>query len=173
MKVFSAHIILVLCCCLSATVCIAQEYGRIKPWKVKVVTGNGTFKGVLFNVTDSSLVVTTGAGRQEDILFPVIKKIKLTPTTHRDTKKLIGLVTGAAAGAIAAVAIFDKGANKPEATGGVVGGIAGGLAGAAIGFAIAPAVYNLFAAKRMRLQHNSTSYQLFKARLQPYAIRTQ
>lgn len=155
--------------------CFSQDRHNTKPWKAKIFSGGVKFKGILFEVTDSSVVILLPkAASQDEILFADIDIIKLVPHHGKGKKRLVGFAVGSIAGAWSVSSGLSKGkTGEPAALAGVIGGIGGGLIGATVGVAIAPSVYNLFAIKKFSVEHDPRHYHLLKLKLQPYTIKRQ
>lgn len=154
--------------------CFSQHAKKARPWKATIFIEKAKMKGILYNVTDSGLVILDRFGRPDEILFDQINRIRLVKNHNKLGKHVIGFVAGSITGAAVVSSALSKGKEgEPRALSGVLGGIAGGFTGAIIGVAVAPGIYNLFAAKRFTVKHDPVSYTLLKEKLRPYSLRTQ
>lgn len=135
-----------------------------------VITSNGfKFKGVLKDVTDSSVVIAVRSNETDEFLFRDIEKIKLRPLHGEPGKRLVGFfAAGITGGVITGMAVSAGRDGEPAALAGVVTGIGSGLLFGLTGALLAPRVSNLFATRKFTVQHNSAFYVLHRQKLSAY-----
>jgi hypothetical protein len=135
-----------------------------------VITCNGfKFKGVLKNVTDSSVIIAVRGKETDEFLFRDMDKIKLRPLHGEPGKRLVGFfAAGITGGVITGMAVSAGRTGEPAALAGVVTGIGSGLLFGLTGTLLAPQVSNLFATRKIIVQHNSTFYVLLRQKLSAY-----
>lgn len=150
-----------------------QLQHRVKAWKAIVLTDHKKVKGILYDVSDSSIVVMLPDKHYREVLFSHAHKVKLRTRAATDMMQLIGATVGAVTGGIL---LYSLSAHNPGWGTGNAGGIyaeyggaMGGLAGVALGV---PILGGLFT-KKFTVGHDSGSYAALAAQLRPYSIRGQ
>jgi hypothetical protein len=176
MKRSNRLLVLILVCSISTQHSYSQKsHSTIRPWKAVIhLNTNAKIKGTLYNITDSSVFVQGLGIRPDEIKLSDIHRMKVVPDYGKGTRRVVGFLVGATAGAIVASEALSNGkSGEPRAIGGVTGGIGGGLVGGIIGFTAWPALYNGVASKRITIKHNPEFYQSLRQKLYSYSIQGQ
>ena len=143
-----------------------------KTWKTIVFTGSQKIKGILYQVSDSSVVLMYRGNSSHEILFSNIHKIRLRRRFGK-MEKVVGGLVGATTGAVVLSTTYGGGGHGGGGTamGGIFGGLAGGLVGGGIGIALATPVYRLLSTRTYIIPHDALLYPSFAAKLRRYSVR--
>lgn len=137
-----------------------------------VYTDGGKLKGLVYAVTDSSLMLLSPGSHFSEISFKEVHKIKLRPPGDRYLLMGTGLVFGAISGGLAGGSMASKGREgEPGAMAGVAGAILGVVIGGLLGAFLLPLIFNLILNKKILVQHTTQGYTALKLKLQQYTIR--
>jgi hypothetical protein len=158
--------------CIPAFPCFSKSAPYTgKRWKAIVFTGTQKVKGILYQVSDSSVVLMLSGDGYTEILFRDIHKIKLRPHFEK-MEKVIGFLVGAGAGAaVLATAASRNREGEPAALAGIYGGLLGGIIGGGVGIAVAMPVYRLMATKTYIVRHDPPAYPLLAQKLRRRSVR--
>jgi len=142
-----------------------------------MLTSTGKIKDVLYDVTDSSVIVMSkGSARHyREYLFRDIRKIKLRTSEAMDGMRVIGVMVGIYAGAFAGYLLVDGFGRRTtqrdlvDLLGGMSGAAVGGIAGGLLG----PSILGGLFSRKYIVHHDSASYAALAAKLRPVSIRGQ
>ena len=156
--------------CMLSLSCLSQDI-RTRTWKAIVFTGDQKVKGILFQVSDSSVVLSLPDKTYSEILFSRIHKIRLR-RRFGEAEKLVGFLAGAGTGAAVLATMASKGRQgEPGALAGVYGGFLGFLLGGGIGIAVATPVYRLISTRTYIIPHDPLLYPSLAAKLRRRSLR--
>lgn len=144
-----------------------------KRWEAIVYTDAGKLKGLVYAVTDSSLMLLSPGSHFREVSFKEVHKIKLRLPGERFILGGTGLAFGAIGGGLAGGEAANKGREGAQGNGmaGVIGALGGAVVGGLIGALLLPFIFNLFTNKRILVQHTAAGYNALKSKLQRYAMR--
>jgi len=162
---------------LAALTGTGQQHHRVVRWTVVIRTGSEKIKEVLYDVTDSSVIVMLHGPRKHysEYLFRDIRKIKLRTRQAMDGMYVIGAAAGIAVGVATAFAVLDvkDRTGEPAGYAGLVGGMGGTVIGGIVGGALGPPILGALFSRKYIVRHYAASYAELAAKLRPVSIRGQ
>jgi len=165
---FSLLFVVVLVGSLSG---FSQGFGHARLWKAIVYTDSPKVKGILYQVSDSSVVLVMADRSYNEISFSTIHKIKLRPRFGK-MEKVVGFLVGAGTGAAVLASAAGRGREgEPATMAGIFSGFTGFLVGGGIGIAVATPVYRLIFTKKYIVQHEPSGYARLSAKLRRRCVK--